>query len=60
LYFLAALQTNGLVHIAIDPFELQMWKGIGVMKVKEVKMEDSFEFIPRQSHSALAKLADKS
>jgi predicted O-methyltransferase YrrM len=60
MYFLAALQANGFgSHIAIDPFELQEWKGIGLMKVKEVKMEDSFEFIPERSHPALAKLADK-
>jgi hypothetical protein len=60
MYFLAALQANGVgSHIAIDPFELEEWKGIGLMEVKEVKMEDSFEFIPEWSHPALAKLADK-
>jgi predicted O-methyltransferase YrrM len=60
MYFLAALQANGFgSHIAIDPYEIDDWNGIGLMKVKEVKMEDSFEFIPERSHPALAKLADK-
>jgi methyltransferase family protein len=60
MYFLAALRANGFgSHIAIDPFEVQEWKGIGLTKVKEVKMEGSFEFIPERSHSAMAKLADK-
>jgi predicted O-methyltransferase YrrM len=60
LYFLAALRANGSgVHVAVDPYEIQLWKGIGLMKVKEVKMEDSFQFISERSHPAMTKLGDK-
>jgi len=60
MYLLAALKANGSgSHIAIDPFEVSDWHGIGLMKVKEVKMEDSFEFMPERSHPALTKLADR-
>lgn len=60
LYFLAALRANGVgSHIAVDPYEVKDWKGIGLMKVKEVKMEHSFQFISERSHPAMAKLGDK-
>jgi predicted O-methyltransferase YrrM len=60
LYFLAALRANGFgSHVAVDPYEVEQWKGIGLMKVKEVKMESSFQFISERSHPAMAKLGDK-
>jgi|RhiMetdeSRZDD1v2_1073273.scaffolds.fasta_scaffold614023_2 predicted O-methyltransferase YrrM len=60
MYFLAGLRTNGFgAHTAIDPFEETQWNGIGLMKVKEVGMQRSFEFMPERSHPALARLADR-
>ncbi len=60
LYFLAALRANGFgSHVAVDPFEVQDWKGIGLMKVREVKMGHSFQFISERSHPAMAKLGDQ-
>lgn len=50
IYFLAAIKANGFGHhTAIDPYEkgmsAGMYAGIGLQKIKELGMEDSFRFI---------------
>lgn len=58
MFFLAGLKsTGGNQHIAIDPFELQDYSGIGLQNVKEVNMEQHFRHLPDFSALAIPALA---
>ena len=60
LYFLAAAKTNGGgSHVAIDPFEISDWHGIGVQKVRQSDMNSHFRLIEAKSVSALPLLASE-
>lgn len=48
VFFLAAIKTNGGGHhVAIDPFEQDCWNGIGLKKVKELRMDSFFTHLPQ-------------
>jgi predicted O-methyltransferase YrrM len=58
MYFLAAAKANGQgFHIAMDPFEIKDYHGIGVQKVREAGMADRFRFIDAPSIAALPAVA---
>lgn len=58
MFFLAAQTTNGVgSHIAIDPFEVSGWHGLGLQKVKESGMNNQFRFMQALSIFALPALA---
>ncbi|MDD5571980.1 MAG: hypothetical protein PHD97_12590, partial [Bacteroidales bacterium] len=47
VFFLAAIKSNGIgYHVAMDPFEISDWHGIGLKKVEELKMDSFFRFMP--------------
>jgi predicted O-methyltransferase YrrM len=57
LYFLGALANDESAHhTAVDPFELSVWKGIGLEKVKEAGMTERFTWIDESSFSSFARL----
>ncbi len=59
LFFLAALSENGTGHhTAIDPFEDELWHGIGMCHAKSVESDDYFRFIKSKSIIALPHLAN--
>jgi len=43
-------------HIAIDPFELTQWGGVGLHQIKRLNAEPVFEWIAEQSIHALSRL----
>jgi predicted O-methyltransferase YrrM len=46
LYFLDALKANGMgTHVAVDPFEITDYHGIGLKKAQETGMDRSLRFI---------------
>jgi predicted O-methyltransferase YrrM len=59
VYFLAALQANGMGHhIAVDPFQYEWWHGIGVTRERVLGLKTgSFEFVQETSVQALARFA---
>lgn len=58
MYFLAAIKANGMgSHVAIDPYEITHWHGIGVKKAQEMGMERSLRFIQTSSVFGLPDLA---
>ena len=60
MYVLAALEENGQgTHVAIDPFEIGLWHGIALQKVKEAGMSRRFRHMPDYSIFALPSLKQK-
>jgi predicted O-methyltransferase YrrM len=58
LFFLAAVTKNGGgAHVAVDPFELSHWHGIGLAAVREVGMESGFRHLSELSDRAATDLA---
>jgi predicted O-methyltransferase YrrM len=46
VYFLAAIKANNMGHhVAMDPFEINDWHGIGLKKVQELGMDSSFQLM---------------
>jgi predicted O-methyltransferase YrrM len=57
MYFLAALKSNGGgVHVAMDPYEVSEWHGIGLQEVQESGMKDRFRFLNAKSIAGLPAL----
>ncbi len=57
LYFLAAIRANGIGrHVALDPFEMTDYHGIGLQKVREVGMEEALDFREEFDYLALPAL----
>jgi predicted O-methyltransferase YrrM len=58
VFFLAAIRANGKgAHVAVDPGQSDLWKGIGVQRAQLVGMEHAFRFIPEKSVQALSGFA---
>lgn len=56
LYFLAAIKANGSgTHVAIDPFEMTAWNGIGLQLARTCGMASSFRFLDERSSLALSR-----
>lgn len=57
-WILDALSRNrGASHIAIDPFQVDHWGGVGLQTVKRLNCVDRFEWIQERSDFALATMA---
>ena len=57
LYILAAMKSGGYGHhMAIDPYQSQLWHGIGLRQVTRIGMEERFTFVDDFSVSALSKM----
>jgi len=60
VFFLAALSQNGHgTHVAIDPFEKTDWHGLGLHKVEELGLQQSFRFMEAKSMLAMPQLASE-
>lgn len=58
MYFLAAIKANGMgSHVAMDPFEITDWHGIGLKKAQEMGMDRSLRFIQEKDVFGLPALA---
>lgn len=47
------------VHIAIDPYQTEQWKDLGLKNIKKANLEDNFTLIQEKSEYALPVLAKK-
>jgi len=57
VWILDALRArDGSRHVAIDPFELTWWGGVGLQQVKRLCAKPSFEWIDDSSIHALSRL----
>jgi predicted O-methyltransferase YrrM len=58
IFFLASIKSIGMgYHVAMDPFEISDWHGIGLTKVEELKMDSFFRFVPEYDLFAIPDLA---
>jgi predicted O-methyltransferase YrrM len=58
LFLLAALKSNGRgEHVAVDPGQSDLWKGIGVQRAHLAGMEQAFHFVEEKSVQALSAFA---
>lgn len=58
-YFLAAIQENGIGHhSAVDPFQIEKWRGIGACLPGRLGMSHKFRFVEEKSAAALQRFAD--
>jgi predicted O-methyltransferase YrrM len=58
IFFLASIKSIGMgYHVAMDPFEISDWHGIGLKKVEELKMDSFFRFVPEYDLFGLPDLA---
>lgn len=58
IFFMAAIKANGTGrHVAIDPFEITDWHGVGLRKVQELGMIGSLRFIEEKDVFGLPGLA---
>jgi hypothetical protein len=58
IYILAALKANGRGHhVAIDPFQVSSWCGVGITRQEVLGLHDLFEFSPETSAQAFAQFA---
>jgi Methyltransferase domain len=54
VWILDALRSReALRHVAIDPFEITQWGGVGLHQVKRLSVESGFEWIGEESIQAL-------
>jgi predicted O-methyltransferase YrrM len=58
MYFLAAIKANAMgSHVAMDPFQITLWHGIGLKKAQEMGMDRSLRFIQEKDVFGLPALA---
>jgi cephalosporin hydroxylase len=59
VYFLAAIRANGKGHhVAVDPYQINPWNGVGLTREKILGMEPgTFEFCSETSIQGLARFA---
>jgi predicted O-methyltransferase YrrM len=57
LFIAQALQENGVGrHIAIDPFQLTDWKGVGMNVLRRAGLDRHVQLVERPSHQVLPEL----
>jgi predicted O-methyltransferase YrrM len=60
LHILDSMHEHGYgAHIAIDPFEMADWKGIGLANVRALDFSSRFAHVPTFSSSALCQMRDE-
>lgn len=58
IFFLASIKSNEIgYHVAMDPFEIIDWHGVGLKKVEELRMDSFFRFIPEFDYYGIPELA---